>query len=229
MTDNSKPKFMRTSLFTFIIVLFLGGIFALNLAAQDQKIITLPAPKTDGGVPLMKALKNRQTSREFNDRKLSDQVMSNLLWAAWGVNRDDAKKRTAPSAMNKQEIDIYISTAEGVFIYDAFKNNLLQISNEDVRDKTGLQDFVKTAPVNLVFVADFSKMGTSADPDKEKYAYADAAFISENVYLFCASEKLSTGVRANIDKEKCAKALKLKPEQHVILGQAVGYPKEKTK
>jgi len=220
---------MRTSLFTFIIILFLGGIFALNLAAQDQKTISLPAPQTDGGVPLMKALKNRQTSREFNDRKLPDQVMSNLLWAAWGVNRNDAKKRTAPSAMNKQEIDIYISTAEGVFIYDAFKNSLLLISNEDVRAKTGLQDFVKTAPVNLVFVADFSKMGTSSNPDKEKYAYADAAFISENVYLFCASEGLSTGVRANIDKESCAKALKLKPDQHVILGQAVGYPKEKTK
>lgn len=219
---------MRTFLLTSIIILFFGGIVALNLAAQDQKTNLLPAPQTDGGVPLMKALKNRQTSREFSNRNLPDQVMSNLLWAAWGINRNDAKKRTAPSAMNKQEIDIYVSTAEGVFIYDAFKNSLIQVLKEDVREKTGLQDFVKTAPVNLVFVADFSKMGTSADTDKEKYAYADAAFISENVYLFCASEKLSTGVRANIDKEKCAKALNLKPEQHVILGQSVGYPKEKT-
>lgn len=220
---------MRTSILTSIIILFFGGISVLNVPAQDQKSITLPAPQTDGGIPLMKALKNRQTSREFSDRKLPDQAMSNLLWAAWGINRQDAKKRTAPSAMNKQEIDVYVSTAEGVFLYDAFKNILIQVSNEDVRAKTGLQDFVKTAPVNLVFVADYLKMGTGSVSDKDKYAYADAAFISENVYLFCASEGLSTGVRANINKESCAAALKLKPDQHVILGQAVGYPKDKTK
>src|ERR1039457_2707988 len=154
---------MKTPLYT-LIILFLGVTLAFNLSAQDQKTIQLPAPQTDGGMTLMKALKNRQTSREFGDKNIPDQVMSNLLWAAWGVNRNDAKKRTAPSAMNKQEIDVYISTAKGVFIYDAFKNNLIQVSNEDVRVKTGLQDFVKTAPINLVFVADYSKMGTGSVP-----------------------------------------------------------------
>jgi nitroreductase len=220
---------MRTSFLSFIVVLLIVFTASLNLSAQDQQSILLPAPQTEGGMPLMKALSNRQTAREFSDKKLPEQVMSNLLWAAWGVNRQDAKKRTAPSAMNKQEIDVYVSTAEGVFLYDAFKNTLLQVSKEDVRAKTGLQDFVKTAPVNIVFVADYSKMGTGSVPDKDKYAYADAAFISENVYLFCASEGLATGVRANIDKESCATALKLKADQHVIMGQAVGYPKEKTK
>jgi SagB-type dehydrogenase family enzyme len=220
---------MRKSPLTFIAVFLLGTILSLNLSAQEQKTIALPPPQTDGGMPLMKALKNRQTAREFSDRKIPDQVLSNLLWAAWGINRNDIKKRTAPSAMNEQECDVYVSTAEGVFIYDAIKNSLVQVSKEDVRDKTGLQDFVKTAPVNLVFVANYFKMVKSSDADRERYVYADAAFISENVYLFCASEGLATGVRANIDKESCAKALQLKPEQHVILGQAVGYPKEKTK
>jgi nitroreductase len=219
---------MKNPSFSILIGLILAGIASLNLSAQDPKTITLPAPQTDGGMPLMKALKNRETSREFSSKNLPEQGLSNLLWAAWGINRQDAKKRTAPSAMNKQEIDIYVSTAEGVFLYDAFKNSLIQVSKEDVRAKTGLQDFVKTAPVNLVFVADYSKMGTGSAPDKDKYAYADAAFISENVYLFCASEGLATGVRANIDKESCATALKLKPDQHVIMGQAVGFPVEKT-
>ena len=220
---------MKDLLTRFILMLFIGIVCAVNSGAQEQKTIALPPPVTDGGMPLMQALKNRQTAREFSDRKISGQLLSNLLWAAWGINRNDVKKRTAPSAMNEQECDVYVSTAEGVFVYDAVNNSLIQVSKEDVRDKTGLQDFVKTAPVNMVFVANYSRMVKSSDADRERYVYADAAFISENVYLFCASEGLATGVRANIDKESCAKALQLKPEQHVILGQAVGYPKEKSK
>jgi nitroreductase len=217
---------MRTPFTTRFILLSLITLFSsFMLIAQKVPVIKLPAPDTAGGMPLMEALKNRHTSREFGEKKIPVQVMSDLLWAAWGINRPGEGKRTAPSAMNKQEIDVYVATANGTFLYDAVKNELTRISGDDIREKTGQQDFVKTAPVNLVFVADFSKMGTTPEADKEKYAYAYAAFISENVYLFCASQGLATGVRAYIDKDVCGKALGLKSTQHVIMGQSVGYPK----
>ena len=204
-------------LITLILVL-ISGIHA-------QKIITLPAPQTDGGMPLMKALKNRRTNREFSEKKLTDQQLSDLLWAADGINRPDTKKRTAPSAMNYQEIDIYLALHDGLFLYAAEKNQLLQLSGEDIRGKTGIQEFVATAPVNLIFIADYAKMAKAVEKDKESYAMADAAFISENVYLYCASEGLNTGVRAWIDKENLAKTMKLRPAQHIILAQSAGFPK----
>ena len=217
---------MKTRTRSHFIIILLAIICFAPMTGHTQKVISLPAPQTDGGMPLMKALKNRHTTREFAELKLSDQVLSNLLWAAWGINRSDVKKRTAPSAMNTQEIEVYVSMSTGVFLYNAEKNSLIQVSSEDVRNKTGIQDFVKTAPVNLVFVADYTKLTPSTkEEDKEKYTFADAAYISENVYLFCASEGMATGVRANIDKEVCSVALKLKPQEHVILGQSVGYPK----
>jgi SagB-type dehydrogenase family enzyme len=193
----------------------------------EQKVIPLPAPQTDGGMPLMKALKNRQTNREFGEGKISQQVLSNLLWAACGINRPEAKKRTAPSAMNYQEVDVYVITAEGVCIYDAEKHALIEISKEDIRSSTGTQPFVATAPLDLVLVADYSKMARSDEKNREILGMADAAYISENIYLFCASGGLNTGVRASIDKEACAKALQLKENQHIMLGHSVGYPKEK--
>ncbi|HTX89347.1 MAG TPA: SagB/ThcOx family dehydrogenase [Bacteroidales bacterium] len=208
-----------------IICIFL--LTAWLSTAQEQKFTALPAPQTDGGMPLMKALKNRQTSREYSDRKLTDQQLANLLWAANGINRTDTKKRTAPSAMNYQENDIYVFTSEGWYLYDANRNGLVQLSAEDLRAKTGTQDFVKTAPVDLVFVADYDKMTRSDDRAKEMYAMADAAYISENVYLFCASEGLATGVRASVDKDMLGKAMNLRPSQHIMLGQSVGYPKQK--
>jgi SagB-type dehydrogenase family enzyme len=211
-----------------LLVLLLAALIAGSAeVSRAQEFIPLPAPRTEGGMPLMQALKNRQTSREYGDQKLSQQQMSDLLWAACGVNRPETKKRTAPSAMNYQEIDIYVSTSDGLYLYDAFRNGLIRLSHEDIREKTGIQEFVKTAPVNLVFVADYSKMARSDDKTKEIYAMADAAYISENVYLFCASEGLATGVRAWVDKENLAKVMNLKPEQHVVLAQSVGFPKQK--
>jgi nitroreductase len=218
---------MKKVIFSYLVMfLFISvSIFPDFLVAQD--VILLLPPQTDGGMPLMKALKNRQTSREYGSKDLAAQQLSNLLWAADGINRPDVKKRTAPSAMNYQEIDVYISTAKGLFLYNADKHNLSEILKEDIRERTGKQVFVKSAPVNLVFVADFTKMAKADEKTKEAYAMADAAFISENVYLFCASEGLVTGVRALIDKEMLAKAMKLKPNQHIMLGQSVGFPLEK--
>jgi SagB-type dehydrogenase family enzyme len=198
-------------------------LIALPIVSIAQETIQLPPPGTEGGMPLMKALKNRQTSREFSAKELTDQQLSNLLWAACGINRPESKKKTAPSAMNYQEIEVYVSMAKGLFLYDPEKNMLNSLLKEDIRAKTGIQDFVKTAPVNLIFVADFAKMTKADEKSKESYGMADAAFISENVYLFCASEGMATGVRAYIDKDLLGKAMNLRPEQHIMLGQAVGF------
>ena len=135
-------------------------------------------------------------------------------------------KRTAPSAMNWQEIDIYVATADGVFLYDAKEHHLKTIVTNDIRVLTGTQDFVKTAPVNLVFVADYAKMGTAKKEQKTFLAAADTGFISQNVYLFCTSEGLSTVVRALVDKENLAKQISLRADQKIILAQSVGYPKK---
>ena len=177
------------------VALFLGG---MALAAGEAlKPISLPKPQMEGGKPLMQALSRRQTSRNFGPQKLSQQLLSNLLWAADGVNRPDGK-RTAPSAVNWQEIDIYVATAVGLYLYDANANALRPVLEKDIRAATGTQPFVKDAPVSLVFVADYAKMGDISDAEKMLYSAADTGFISQNVYLFCASEGLATGVRGLI-------------------------------
>lgn len=191
-------------------------------AASAPAAARLPKPKTEGGMGLMDALKNRHTSRAFADKKLPDQVLSSLLWAACGVNREDGK-RTAPTAMNCQEIDVYVAAADGVWLFDPKAHDLKLIDGNDFRALTGKQDFVKSAPVNLVFVADFAKMGKASDADKVLYSATDTGFVSQNVYLFCASEGLATVVRGNVDRPVLAKAMGLRDDQHIILTQTVGY------
>ncbi len=204
-------------------------IFALLLCpvltlGQDLKPVTLPSPQTDGGKPLMQALKERHSSREFGSAKLPPQVLSNLLWAAFGINRPDGK-RTAPSAKDWQEIDIYVATAEGLFVYDPKGNKLDPVLADDVRGSTGLQPFVKDAPVNLVYVADLAKTGKGSG-DNDLYIGADAGFIAQNVYLFCASEGLNVVVRGGVDRTALAKVMKLRRDQKILLSQTVGYPKQ---
>jgi len=215
---------MKKILLSFMTtILFISGSFLPDKVSAQDVTLLLP-PQTEGGMPLMKALKNRKTSREFALTDISAQQLSNLLWAANGVNRPEEKKRTAPSAMNNQEIDIYIATAKGLFLYKPENHSIMEILKDDIRDKTGKQDFVKTAPLTLVYVADYSKMGKADEKSKDGYAMADASFISENVYLFCASEGLVTGVRAWVDKDVLGKAMKLSPTQHITLSQCVGFP-----
>ncbi|MBS1170061.1 MAG: McbC-like oxidoreductase for polypeptide thioester cyclization [Burkholderiaceae bacterium] len=192
-------------------------------AGQPQ---ALPAPQTSGGKPLMDALRERRTVRDYDSKPLAPQTLSNLLWAAFGVNRPGNKGRTAPSAHDAQEISIYVVTKEGVWLYDAFANSLQPVSNQDIRALTGKQGFVKDAPVNLVFVSDMSKFRNDDDEYRRFYAAADTGYISQNVYLFCASEGLATMVRAYIDKPALAKALNLASNQHIILAQSVGYPEK---
>ncbi len=199
-------------------------ILALFAAAAAAQQITLPAPKTDGGKPLMQVLNERHSTREFGSDKLPPQVLSNLLWAAFGINRTDGR-RTAPSAVNWQEMEIYVTLAEGAYVYDAKGNRLNPVAAEDLRAATGAQPFVGTAPLNLVYVADMAKAKTSPE-NQAIWVPADAGFIAQNVYLFCASEGLVSVVRGMIPREALAKSLKLRPEQKIILAQTVGYPKK---
>jgi len=207
--------------------LLMSALFGLACSfafAEQQNFQQLPPPQTSGGKPLMQALRDRSTSREYKSTALPPQVLSNLLWAAFGINRPKTGGRTAPSAHDAQDIDIYVVTPERVFLHDARRNVLETVVVKDIRALTGRQDFVVKAPVNLVYVADFNKFPRDSEEDKVFYSAADAGFISQNVYLFCASEGLATMVRAYIDKPALARAMKLKPGQRIILAQSVGYP-----
>jgi len=217
---------MRGRLRTTAAVLTTLLLFALQVAAQTEaaRQISLPKPQVDGGRPLMQVLKDRSSTRAFAARKLSEQTLSNLLWAACGVNRADGK-RTAPSAMNKQEVDVYVVLAEGAFLYDPKEHALKQVSNADLRVQAGTQDFVRDAPVNLVYVADTAKMGSNPEETKVLWYGVTTGAITQNVYLYCASEGLVTVARAFVDRAVLAKSLSLRPEQRITLSQTVGYPK----
>jgi SagB-type dehydrogenase family enzyme len=202
--------------------LFVG---ALAASAQTMMPVALPPPVTAGGKPLMEALKERHSTREFAAQKLAPQALSNLLWAAFGINRPESDHRTAPSARNWQEIEIYVVMEEGAYRYDAKANTLIPVVSGDHRGDCGMQDFVKDAPLNLVYVADRTKMLDAKDEDMTLYSAADCGFIAQNVYLFCASEGLATVVRGYVDREQLAKTLTLHAAQKVILSQTIGYPK----
>ncbi len=153
-------------------------------------------------------------------------VLSNLLWAASGINRPQSGMRTAPSAMNWQEIDVYVASAEGLYLFEPKEHALKPILAQDIRAATGLQAYVKEAPLNLVYVADFSKMTKATPEDQVLYSAAAAGFISQNVYLYCASEGFATVVRGGIDRPALARAMDLRSDQKIILAQSVGYPKK---
>ncbi len=194
------------------IITFMAS-FCLSCTAQDIK---LPAPNKTGGKPLMEALNERQSTREYSEKELDEQTLSDLLWAAYGFNRED--KRTVPSANDKQEFIIYVVLKSGVYVYDAKENILTQKVEGDYRAKTGGQDFVAVAPLNLVYVADLNKNSAEG-------AAVDCGFISQNVYLYCASAGLGTVVRGWFDKEEVKTALQLSENETPILTQTVGYKK----
>ncbi len=198
----------------YIILLITCLFFSSEIFAQDIK---LPAPRTNGGLPLMQALNKRQSSRAFSPKELEKQLLSDLLWAANGFNRND--KRTAPTASNRQELEIYVTLSSGYYWYDAKNNILIQKGKEDIRAITGKQDFPAVAPLNIVIIADTDKQAN------KEYQYIDAGYISQNIYLFCASEGLATVVRAMVDRDALAKAMKLSDKQVIVVAQTVGYSK----
>lgn len=208
-----------------LILLTFVGIYAISNAQG----IDLPAPDKSGGMPLMEALSKRSSSREFSAQELSKQQLSNLCWAAWGYNRPEAKKRTAPSSMNKQEMELYVVLKDGAYSYNAADHKLELLKKEDLRSFCGKQDFVAQAPVNFVYVANMKKAGVEKPeditPEHIATSHANTGFIAQNTYLACASEGLVCVVRAWIDKEALENALGLSPFHKVILGHTIGYPK----
>lgn len=214
------------SIFAGLVIAAFLSTVTLTAYAAALKPIRLPAPQTTGGKPLMQALKERKSLRTFSPRELPLQVISDMLWAACGVNRPESGLRTAPTAKNMQEIDVYLATAEGLYLYDAKENELEPVLAGDMRGATGSQGFVKDAPVNLVFVSDMGKMTGMPPEVKEFYAATDTGYISQNVYLYCASAGLATVVRGWVDRPALAKTMKLRADQQVVLAQTVGYPQE---
>jgi nitroreductase len=225
MKKRTCNTLLRFAMSVFVVMIAWAMAPGARSCAGELAPIPLPPPQTDGGKPLMQALGLRSTSRAFAPDPIPAQTLSNLLWAAWGINRPADGKRTAPSARNWQEIDLMVVRADGTFLYDAASNRLLPVAAGDHRVLTGVQSFVKDAPLTLLLVADTSRMkGTEKDPEQRQWIWADAGFISQNIYLFCASEGLATGVRALVDRPALAKTLGLKDHQVILLAQCVGRP-----
>jgi hypothetical protein len=203
---------MKRLLISLLAVFAAGELFAQN--------IDLPAPQKTGGMPLMEALAKRATVRALDTRALTPQQLSDLLWAAFGINRPDGG-RTAPSARNWQETDLYLLLPSGAYVYDAAKNRLNQVGAEDIRPAGGGPG----SPAILLYVADLAKLGSGAIEGKKNTANIDAGYISQNVYLYCASAGLATGFRGSADRPALTAKLKLREDQLIIGAQSVGYPK----
>lgn len=192
--------------------------------AQDLKPITLPPPRTEGGIPLMQALKARRSVREYSDRPIPLQTLSDLLWAAFGINRPSGD-RTAPYWRHIMVIDVYAVMADGVWLYEPKSHGVTPHLKADLRAQTGTQEFVRSAPLNLVYVAHGDRMTGISAEERRLYASVDAAFIGQNVYLYCASEGLGTVFRGALDAAALGRAMKLPQQQFVTFAQTVGYPR----
>ena len=201
-----------------------AALVAAGGPASAQAALDLPPPQSQGGKSLIEALRLRRSIREYSNRALPAQVLSDLLWAAFGINRPASRDRTAPYWRHVMVIDIYAAMADGVWLYEPKAHKLLPHLRGDIRSETGTQDFVGKAPLNLVYVAHGERMGDISAEDRRLYASVDAGFIGQNVYLFCASEGLATVFRAALDYAKLARTMELGAGQFVTFAQTVGYP-----
>ena len=202
----------------------MGQLRPTPASGDAAQTISLPAPHKRGGRPLMEALAQRQSQREFAPRPLRKQMLSDLLWAAAGINRPELGGRTAPSALNAQEVIVYVAMAQGLYRYEPASHSLQQVAASDVRRVTGYQDFVDTAPLDLVYVADHTRMKLVPAAQREAYAFTAAGAIAQNVYLYCASAGLATVIRAWFDHPALAQAMGLDADQQLLLAQTVGAP-----
>jgi SagB-type dehydrogenase family enzyme len=197
-----------------------------------ENIIKLPEPQKDLKFPLMKALENRRTIRKWKDAPISEQEISNLLWAACGITKDKygnvKSKRTAPSACNSQEIRVYAIMKQGVFLYNEENHELIETISKDIRDNIGTQKMMKSAPMGLVFVADLSRMKSpflKSMEAKRFSAWVDTGYISQNVYLYCAASNLGTAVLSLVNRDRLHKLMGLKENEKIVLTQVVGHLK----
>lgn len=206
---------------------FLGQLGRLRAVALDDPAaayIALPAPDRTGGIPLMQAFARRRSDRDFSQVPLTLQQLSELLWAADGINRPEVHERTAPSAMNAQEIIVYVALATGLYRYDAERHALSLVAASDARRVTGLQDFVDAAPLDLVYVADEHNMRLIPESRRASYAAICAGAIMQNVYLYCASAGLVSVARGLFDEAALRAALGLHSHQRLVITQTVGAP-----
>jgi nitroreductase len=195
-----------------------------GVGAEAAKIKELPPPRATGGKPLIDALKLRRSIREYADRPLPPQVLSDLLWSGFGVNRPSGD-RTAPYWRHVMVIDVYAALADGVWLYDPKQHRLEQRLGTDIRSQTGTQDFVASAPLNLIYVAHGERMQDISPEERRLYASVDVGFIGQNIYLFCASEGLATVFRGSVDTKKLGATMQLGDGQFVTFAQSVGYPR----
>ncbi len=200
-----------------------AALAAMPGVALAQTTRALPAPRKDAGKPLMQSLQLRRSTREFSPRALPPQVLSEVLWAAYGVNRPSGD-RTAPYWRHIMVVDVYAAMADGVWLYDPKAHALIPHLAGDIRAQTGQQDFVGAAPLNLVYVVHGERMTDIASEERRLYGSVDAAFAGQNVYLYCASEGLATVFRGAVDTAKLGRAMRLEDGQFVTFAQTVGYP-----
>ena len=195
-------------------------------ATQILKPPVATPERTGSPMTVWEAFKSRKSTNGFQTQPLTNEKLLSLLWAAWGINRPDSGKRTAPSAMNAQDIDIYVLLPEGAYIYDAKGNQLTPVLAQDLRTKATIQDSMKDAPVQLLFVADYAKFrGNVPQVQKELYSATHSGFIGQNVYLYCVSEGLGAHFYVNINRAALKDSLKLREDQAIVYAQAIGYPK----
>lgn len=190
----------------------------------DTPVRPLPPPVTQGGLPLFEALGRRQSQREFSPEPIADEVLGQLLWCVAGINRPGLGGRTTPSAMNAQEVDVYVASATGLFLYDAKAHALRHVAASDVRRVSGFQDFVDTAPLDLIYVADHTRMALVPAGRREAYAFAAAGAMAQNACLCCAAQGLATVVRAWFDTAALGRAMGLGNDQQLLLAQTIGRP-----
>jgi nitroreductase len=218
--DTSKPVTRRTVNTALLAANALASVPGAALAQGSLR--TLPAPHKDIGKPLMQALQVRHSTREYSPRALPEQVISDLLWAAYGINRPSGD-RTAPYWRHIMVIDVYAAMADGLWLYEPAQHALRKHLAVDLRAQTGMQDFVGTAPLNIVYVVHGERMAEISVEDRRLYGSVDAAFAGQNVYLYCASEGLATVFRGAVDYAKLEQAMHLPAGQFVAFAQTVGY------
>lgn len=202
----------------------IGQLKPQPAVADAAQTVALPAAQRRGGGPLFEALMQRQSQREFSPDALTPQQLADLLWAAAGINRPDLGGRTAPSALNAQEVEVYAAMASGLYRYDPASHALLRVVAADVRRVTGYQDFVDTAPLDLIFVADHARMKRVPAAQREAFAFAAAGAMAQNVYLCCASQGLAAVIRAWFDHRALGAAMGLCADHQLLLAQTVGLP-----
>lgn len=200
----------------------LGQLHPRPAAGTATHTLVLPEPARSGGMALLCALQHRESRREFDAAALDPQVLSDLLWACCGVNRPALGGRTAPSAMNAQEVQVHVAMAQGLFLYEPVAHVLQLSVAQDVRRVTGYQDFVDGAPLDLIYVADHARAHLVTAAQRTAYAYASAGAMAQNVYLFCAAQGLSTVLRAWFNHQALGAALGLGADQQLLLCQTVG-------